>query len=120
MIRQAATVYAQKSRIVFQARVRFAGAVVHDDWLDASLWLTRHVEHSCLHRIESFGRLGDGVHFRLTNLTDVDADLKLLMREAYAEHAKGPTENPDRVPNTRLHPTAAGADPAGPRVSRRR
>ncbi len=33
------TVYAQKSRIVFQARVRFAGAVVHNEWLEATLWL---------------------------------------------------------------------------------
>jgi hypothetical protein len=85
------TVYAQKTRIVFQARVRFAGAVIHDDWLDAALWLRRRVEHSCLHRIESFGRLGFGVHFRLTKVTDIDRDLGALMREAYAEHARART-----------------------------
>ncbi len=33
------TVYAQKTRIVIQARVRFAGAVVRQQWLDAALWL---------------------------------------------------------------------------------
>jgi hypothetical protein len=87
------TVYAQKTRIVFQARVRFAGAVVHNDWLDASLWLKRRVEHSCLHRIESFGRLGYGIHFRLTKLTDVDRDLEVLMREAHAENANVRTGN---------------------------
>lgn len=80
------TVYAQKTRIVFQARVRFAGAVVHKDWLDAALWLRRKVEHRCLHRIESFGRLGYGIHFRLANLTDVDKNLARLMREAYTEN----------------------------------
>jgi hypothetical protein len=82
------TVYAQKTRIVFQARVRFAGAVVHDDWLDASIWLKRRVEHPCLHRIESFGPLGFGIHFRLTSATDIDRDLGVFMREAYAENTK--------------------------------
>ena len=81
------TVYAQKTRVVFQARVRFAGAVVRNDWLDAALWLKRTVEHRCLHRVESFGRLGYGIHFRLAKATDGDKDLELLMREAYAEHA---------------------------------
>lgn len=81
------TVYAQKTRIVFQARVRFAGAVVHNDWLDAALWLRRPVEHRCLHRVESFGRLGYGIHFRLATSTDIDKDLELLMREAYTENA---------------------------------
>jgi hypothetical protein len=80
------TVYAQKSRIVFQARVRFAGAVVHNEWLEATLWLKRRVEHRCLHRVESFGRLGYGMHFRLTEPTDLDGDLERLMREAYAEN----------------------------------
>ena len=81
------TVYAQKTRIVFQARVRFAGAIVHNDWLEATLWLRRRVEHPCLHRVESLGRLGYAVHFRLTRLTDIDAELEVLMREAYAETA---------------------------------
>src|SRR5512139_234790 len=79
------TVYAQKTRIVFQARVRFAGAIVHNDWLEATLWLRRRVEHRCLHRVESLGRLGYAVHFRLTGLTDIDRELEALMREAHAE-----------------------------------
>lgn len=78
------TVYAQKTRIVIQARVRFAGAIVGRRWLDAALWLQRRVTHPRLHRIEDFGRLGYGVHFRLTRPGDVDRKLVLLMREAYA------------------------------------
>lgn len=77
------TVYAQKTRIVLQARVRFAGAVVRGSWLDAGLWLRRRVEHPCIHRIEDFGRLGYGVHFRLTGPADIDARIVQLMREAY-------------------------------------
>jgi hypothetical protein len=78
------TVYAQKTRIVIQARVRFAGAVVRQRWLDASLWLKRRVTHPRLHRTEDFGRLGYGAHFRLTTPADIDAGLVILMREAYA------------------------------------
>ena len=69
------TVYAQKTRIVIQARVRFAGAVVRRDWLDAGLWLKRRVEHPCLTRVESLGRLGYGLHFRLRQPEDADEAL---------------------------------------------
>jgi len=90
----AVTVYAQKTRIVIQARVRFASAVVRKNWLDASLWLKRRVEHSRLTRSEDFGRLGFGHHFRLATPEDVDSALAQLMREAYRigqqEHIYGP------------------------------
>jgi hypothetical protein len=78
------TVYAQKTRIVIQARVRFAGAIVRGHWLDAGMWLKRRVEHPLLVRVESFGRLGYGHHFRLRSAADVDEALAQLMREAYA------------------------------------
>jgi hypothetical protein len=77
------TVYAQKTRIVFQRRVRFAGAVVRKEWVDASMWLRRRVKHPLLVRVESFGRLGYGHHFKLTGPADVDRALAALMREAY-------------------------------------
>jgi hypothetical protein len=101
------TVYAQKTRIVFQTRVRFAGAVVHNDWLDASLWLKRRANHPCAVRTECFGPLGYGVHFRLTNPDDIDSELKALMSEAYATHAPGgaaalPDRRPARNPVKRV------------------
>lgn len=83
------TVYAQKTRIVIQARVRFAGVVVRRDWLDAGLWLKRRVEHPCLTRVESFGRLGYGHHFRLRQPADADVALARLVREAYFTAVKG-------------------------------
>jgi len=76
-------VYAQKTRIVIQARVRFAGAVVRAAWIDAGLWLGRRVAHPRVSRTESFGRLGYGVHFRLRHPKDIDTRLASLMREAY-------------------------------------
>ncbi|HVT58638.1 MAG TPA: DUF5655 domain-containing protein [Thermoanaerobaculia bacterium] len=77
------TVYAQKTRIVLQVRVRFASAVVHREWLDAGMWLKRRAEHPRLHRVEDFGRLGFGLHFRLREPGDVDEALTELIREAY-------------------------------------
>ena len=78
------TVYAQKTRIVIQARVRFAGAVVRSSWLDAGLWLRRRIKHPRVHHIEDYGRLGFGVHFRLAAPDDIDGRIVKLMREAYA------------------------------------
>jgi hypothetical protein len=77
------TAYAQKTRIVIQARVRFAGAVVRTSYLDAGLWLRRRADHPRLRRIEDFGALGCVHHFRLESPDDIDAELVALMREAY-------------------------------------
>jgi hypothetical protein len=85
------TAYAQKTRIVMQVRVRFAGAVVYRDWLDATLWLKRKATHPRLRRVEDFGRLGYGLHFRLEAPEQVDAALRALMREAYAAAVRGPS-----------------------------
>ena len=84
------TVYAQKTRIVIQRRVRFAGVVVRKDWLDAHIWLKRRVNHPKLVRTESFGRLGYGHHFRLCVPEDVDSSLVELLREAYAIGEQAP------------------------------
>jgi len=84
------TVYAQKTRIVIQARVRFAGAVVRSDWLDAGVWLRRQATHPKLHRVESFGKAGYGLHFKLERPDDVDKELSRLMKEAYLAAIKDP------------------------------
>lgn len=75
--------YAQKSRIVIMARVRFAGAVVRSSYLDAGLWLRRRAAHPLLRRVEDYGPLGVVHHFRLVAPTDIDAPLQALVREAY-------------------------------------
>lgn len=51
--------------------------------LDAGLWLKRRAEHPLLTRVESFGRLGYGLHFRLERPTDIDTAFTALMLEAY-------------------------------------
>ncbi len=90
------TIYAQKTRIVFQARVRFAGAVVRSGYLDAGLWLRRKAAHPKLRRVESFGSLGYGLHFRLATPADVDPALAALVREAYAIAREPPPRGSDR------------------------
>ena len=77
------TAYAQKTRLVIMARVRFAGVVVRTGHLDAGLWLRRRVEHPRLQRVEDYGRLGFGHHFSLEHPADIDAGLQTLIAEAY-------------------------------------
>jgi hypothetical protein len=76
------TVYAQKTRIVLQTRVRFAAVMVRDRSLDTTLWLKRRVTHPCLRRVEDLGRLGLVHHFKITSPSDLDPALKALTREA--------------------------------------
>ena len=65
------------------ARVRFAGAVVHNSYLDAGLWLRRHATHPKLRKVDDYGRLGCVHYFRLEQPSDIDTGLVALMREAY-------------------------------------
>ncbi len=85
-----ATCYAQKTRIVLQARVRFAGVVVRRQWLELGLWLHRRATHPALVRVESFGLLGYGHYFKLRSAADLDAALAALVAEAYAAARAGP------------------------------
>lgn len=77
------TAYAQKTRIVIMARVRFGGAVVHNRYLDAGLWLRRRVDHPRLRKVDDYGPIGCVHHFRLESAEDIDDQLVALIREAY-------------------------------------
>jgi hypothetical protein len=57
--------------------------VVQASSLDATLWLKRKVKHPRVQRVEYFGALGYGYHFRLERPEDVDRRLRALVREAY-------------------------------------
>lgn len=96
------TVYAQKTRIVLQARVRFASVVVHGGWLDVGLWLKRRVRHTRVRRIEDYGRLGYGVHFRLTTPADADRGVAALVRESYAAAIRPVRESVARRRHSRV------------------
>jgi hypothetical protein len=77
------TIYAQKTRIVFMDRVRFASVITRKRWLNISLWLTRRINHPRLHRVEKYGLHSFGHQFKLSNPKGVDTQLETLICEAY-------------------------------------
>jgi Domain of unknown function (DUF5655) len=77
------TVYAQKTRIVFMVRVRFASVVVRKRSLDFALWLTRRIDHPRRRRVEVLGRRIFYTHFSLASPEDIDSELESLVSEAY-------------------------------------
>lgn len=76
-------VYAQKSRIVLQNRVRFAGVLTRRRHLLLGLWLTRRVDHPLVTRYEPIGNAGHYPYFELRDPAEVDEGLRGLIREAY-------------------------------------
>lgn len=77
------TIYAQKTRIVFQVRTRFAGAVTRKRWLNAHLWLKRRADHPLLQRVEMYTYRDYGHRFRLSHPDDIDRAFRRLLQEAY-------------------------------------
>jgi hypothetical protein len=76
--------------------MRFAGAVVRCDFLDATMWLKRRIKHRRLSRVESFGNLGYGHHICLRNPGDIDKSLGNLMKEAYSVGQQATMKGGDR------------------------
>ena len=79
------TVYAQKSRIVFQARTRFAAAVPRKRWLTGHIWLKRRAHHPSIQRIEMYIYRDFGHIFRLNTPDDIDEEFVKLLEEAYVQ-----------------------------------
>lgn len=77
-------VYAQKTRIVFQRQVRFAGVIVRAAYVEGAMWLTRTADHRTLMRRLPINARDVGHYFRLVDVADIDAELGALMREAHA------------------------------------
>jgi len=77
------TVYAEKTRIVFQGRVRFAGAITRKRWLECGFWLQRFVA-SPRFQVEHIPPRNYVYRFRLFNVSQLDRELAELVREAYA------------------------------------
>ncbi|MFQ5843747.1 MAG: DUF5655 domain-containing protein [Planctomycetota bacterium] len=88
------TVYAQKTRIVFQVRVRFASAVPRKRWLNCGFWLTRRARHPLIHRADKIAPRCYACHCRLTDASQLDESFAALMRRAYSigcqEHLRSP------------------------------
>ena len=80
-------VYAQKSRIVLQNRVRFASVITRKKHLILGLWLTHKIEHPRFTRYEPIGNAGHYPYFAIRDASDIDAELRALIGEAYAHGA---------------------------------
>ena len=89
------TVYAQKTRVVFMVRVRFASLVVRKRPLDFALWLSRRVDHPRPARLEVFGQRIFYTHFSLATPEEINLSLESLIRESYRtgrqEHPRSPS-----------------------------
>jgi hypothetical protein len=76
--------YAQKTRIVFQVRARFAGVTPRKRHLVCTVWLRRRVESGRFSKIE-FLPPDNYIHtFHITGEADLDDVVAALLREAYA------------------------------------
>jgi Domain of unknown function (DUF5655) len=76
-------VYAQKTSIVFQVRIRFARAMPKKQWLDGHFWLKRRVSHPKVTKVEHLLRR-DWIHwFRLNAPADLDRAFVRLLKESY-------------------------------------
>ena len=77
------TCYAQKTRIVFQARARFAGVQVRKRWLVCGLWFKRRVDRVRFYRIDRITATDFAHYCRLQRASDLDDELAELLAEAY-------------------------------------
>jgi Domain of unknown function (DUF5655) len=77
------TVYAQKTRIVFQVQVRFVSVQARKHWLDGTIWLTQSYSNPNVRRIEILMPRAHLHHFRLSDVSQIDENFVALLRESY-------------------------------------
>jgi hypothetical protein len=73
----------QKTRVVFMARVRFAGAMPRKKYLLCSLGMPRRFESQRFLKIESYMANFHGHTFRVDTLDDLDNEVQGWLYEAY-------------------------------------
>ena len=74
----------EKTRIAFQVRMSFAQLTPRQRWIDGHVVLARRLEHPRFRKIETFSPRNHLHAFRLAQATDIDADFRSWLREAYA------------------------------------
>ena len=71
-----------KTRIGFQVRMIFAAVTLRRRWLDAHVVLARRLEHRRFRRVESLGPRSHVHHFRISEPSELDADVEGWLAEA--------------------------------------
>lgn len=73
----------EKTRIAFQARMSFAQVTPRQRWLDGHVVLARRLESPRFRRIETFSPRNHVHSFRLSRVSDIDAEFRGWLEEAY-------------------------------------
>jgi hypothetical protein len=85
----------EKTRIAFQVRMSFAQVTPRKHWLDGHVVLARRLEHPRFRTIQTFSPRNHVHSFRLTQPSDIDADFRAWLAEAYLvgdqQHLSSPT-----------------------------
>jgi hypothetical protein len=74
----------EKTRIAFQVRMSFAQVTPRRRWLDGHVVLARRLESPRFIRVETISPRNHVHVFRLTQVSDIDAEFLRWIREAYA------------------------------------
>ncbi len=78
------TVVANKTRLEFMVRVRFAGVdAVSERGLSLSFWLKRRIESPRFRKVEHFGARDWVYHLRLTGIDELDAEVQDWLCQSY-------------------------------------
>ena len=78
----------QKTRIVFQVRVRYASCQVRKTYIECGIALPRRVDDPRFIKITAHASHFIGHHFRIASKKDLDARLQRWLREAYGVGAQ--------------------------------
>lgn len=73
-----------RDKVGFMVRVRFAGAVPRNRWLEIGFWLPRRIEHPRVLRIEALYPNAHVHRIRITEPEQLDAQVAAWIQEAYA------------------------------------
>ena len=74
----------EKTRIAFHVRMSFAQVTPKRAWLDGHVVLARRLENPRFRSIQTFSPRNHVHTFRIARLTDVDAEFRAWLAEAYA------------------------------------
>ena len=78
------SVVANKTRLAFMVRVRFAGVgAVSSRGMSVSFWLKRRIDHPRFRKVEHYGRSDFGYHLRITAPDELDDQLQEWLCMAY-------------------------------------
>jgi hypothetical protein len=73
----------QKTRVVFQVRMRFAGATPRKSHLICHFILPRRIDHARFHKIETFNPRCHAHYLRVAEESELDAELARWLKQAY-------------------------------------